>query len=1230
MLALALCAASVMAGTEVALPGAAAPLKMRAAAAHFFLDEGPCAGEGKILNKDKEGCSKAALFWVEDISRQKGALASDHLRFACKGETLYMTRCDADCRKCHGWRLLEGVTPGQCLGSSIRFRCPRPEDESALTEHATAATKPGATALGDYNALLDLYRDTGGRKWELSGPGSDWLRGDPCDDGWTGVLCDEGDEAGADRRVTGLQLLASHLNGTLPASFGDLGGLTNLMFAWNAELTGKLPPDVFRHMPALASVQIDGTGFRGALPDVGGLASLRKFTASRSKMQYRLAAFQTCRALETLTLSHVQSLGGGLADLPPSVVSLDIGHNALQGFSLAGIGALPALESLDIDDVRAEGRLPAQAFAEAKALTSLKANKNYLSGPIPASLGASGTLRHLELADNLLEGVVPRFAAAETVLLRGNYLTVQQDGDGDGGGGAAAAAAAAPSSFDWFGATFGESVKRIDLSDNPLRTTLPPKLGSGAASKLESFTCHHCTLRGPLPVSYPPQLRTLQLHSNELEGPLPDALPALEHLVFLDLDQNEIEGEMPATWGKFAGPLAELRLRANRLRGPLPAGLFNLGFISRVMLDDNELEGELGAELLATESESGGGAGGAPPPGKMLFDLISAHGNKFSAVSPRLLALMHVTPPGLRLQVPGRDVRAEDEVAVTAVVPAEYVENERKGNLVLTENAPLLAAAEARYEDAKHLGLPPHYCYSAAETHNKLYDDILKSAGHSALEPNCDAGVAHSISYKTQDDRARLSFQRGLWYPRTSCLYDKGEFSLNMELGRKVFPREFTFYPPTFRLPYQIAEFRTEFRRQGDEALWLLKPMLSCCGKGIRLVKPESLTEEVVNDVDEHGGWFAMQFVSPPYLVDQQKFVIRVYTVLSSFAPLRLSIYDEPMLFWTGYDEGAGALPYSSADPKQKDRYITNWFFNNVTATLPLTMTQLAPRLRANGDDPELLWSRVRSAVVRTMLGVQTRMSRNARAYTYPGSTYECYIYDIVVTDKLEPKVCEVNVDANLAREVNYLRETSPTYPDKLDPAYLGDKVELEDDLFKKNLNADILRLHGVLPPLRRAEQDAVAARVEAAIAGAALDCSAAQREDAGRARILPTDPLHPCLSRSDRAYLATLELHSDRHEGGAGPANATAGESKLTRFEHSFPCRECTQHLHLMPELHRQDLVGVWWMNQPTSKDGGGFGGGGGGGGGSEGKAEPFAAWAQRTYPQVLARRINTKVVEE
>ena len=60
------------------------------------------------------------------------------------------------------------------------------------------------------------------------------------------------------------------------------------------------------------------------------------------------------------------------------------------------------------------------------------------------------------------------------------------------------------------------------------------------------------------------------------------------------------------------------------------------------------------------------------------------------------------------------------------------------------------------------------------------------------------------------------------------------------------------------------------------------------------------------------------------------------------------------------------------------------------------------------------------------MLGVQTRMSRKSRRLSYPNTVYECFIYDIVVTDKLEPKVCEINVDANLAREVNYMDETSP------------------------------------------------------------------------------------------------------------------------------------------------------------------------------------------------------------
>ena len=104
----------------------------------------------------------------------------------------------------------------------------------------------------------------------------------------------------------------------------------------------------------------------------------------------------------------------------------------------------------------------------------------------------------------------------------------------------------------------------------------------------------------------------------------------------------------------------------------------------------------------------------------------------------------------------------------------------------------------------------------------------------------------------------------------------------------------------------------------------------------------------------------------------------------------------------------------------------------------------------------------------------------------------------------------------------------------------------------------------------------------------------------------------HPCLEAADRAELARLELHTSLHDAGA---DKEGGAEARTRFQHSFPCFDCAKHLHLMPELHRHDLVGVWWMEQVANA-----------GARNVNASIPWAKWVRSTLVAVMARRVNTK----
>ncbi|MDR8394690.1 hypothetical protein NC796_26365, partial [Aliifodinibius sp. S!AR15-10] len=89
------------------------------------------------------------------------------------------------------------------------------------------------SVAGDRQALMDLYNATGGSSWKND---SGWGSGDPSDS-WHGVKVD------ADGRVIRLDLWKNGLEGSLPASIGNLTKLTYLNVKGN-RLTGDIPSEI--------------------------------------------------------------------------------------------------------------------------------------------------------------------------------------------------------------------------------------------------------------------------------------------------------------------------------------------------------------------------------------------------------------------------------------------------------------------------------------------------------------------------------------------------------------------------------------------------------------------------------------------------------------------------------------------------------------------------------------------------------------------------------------------------------------------------------------------------------------------------------------------------------------------------------------------------------------------------------------------------------------------------
>jgi pre-peptidase/Leucine Rich Repeat (LRR) protein len=270
------------------------------------------------------------------------------------------------------------------------------------------------------SALMALYKGTGGPKWWLNRAG--WLGAKGTECSWTGVQCNQ-----AGTSVTGLDLSENGLQGTLPASLGNLVNLQSLDLEGNA-VSGALPKTLGR-LVNLRGLYLGLNQVSGALPrELGGLGQLQTLDLPFNRIAGSLPPeLGNLASLRILNLGGNQISGSIPAQLGNLrlLTYLDLSGNQLSGAIPPDLGRLAALQTLALDDNRLSGAIPL-ALGSLTQLVQLSLSGNQLSGVIPRRLGSLPALMFLDLEKNQLGGPVPpelgNATALVGVLLSANRL----------------------------------------------------------------------------------------------------------------------------------------------------------------------------------------------------------------------------------------------------------------------------------------------------------------------------------------------------------------------------------------------------------------------------------------------------------------------------------------------------------------------------------------------------------------------------------------------------------------------------------------------------------------------------------------------------------------------------------------------------------------------------------------------------------------------------------------
>lgn len=112
----------------------------------------------------------------------------------------------------------------------------------------------------------------------------------------------------------------------------------------------------------------------------------------------------------------------------------------------------------------------------------------------------------------------------------------------------------------------------------------------------------------------------------------------------------------------------------------------------------------------------------------------------------------------------------------------------------------------------------------------------------------------------------------------------------HLEKMREKFPSEFAFYPQTFVLPRDMTELRKSFGRTGkSRRTFIVKPDGGCQGRGIYLTRDFS-------DIDTAATCVAQHYIHRPFLIENKKFDLRIYVLVTSCKPLRIYLFRDGLV----------------------------------------------------------------------------------------------------------------------------------------------------------------------------------------------------------------------------------------------------------------------------------------------------------------------------------------------
>ncbi|XP_032883367.1 tubulin polyglutamylase TTLL5 isoform X2 [Amblyraja radiata] len=311
-----------------------------------------------------------------------------------------------------------------------------------------------------------------------------------------------------------------------------------------------------------------------------------------------------------------------------------------------------------------------------------------------------------------------------------------------------------------------------------------------------------------------------------------------------------------------------------------------------------------------------------------------------------------------------------------------------------------------------------HLAYKIVRTESRLVRTILTVHGFHEVHPNSnDFNLMWTGSHlKPYLLRTLLEFQKVNHFPRSYELTRKDRLYKNIQRMQQTHGfKHFNIIPQAFLLPAEYQELWNAHTK--DKGPWIVKPVASSRGRGVYLVShPSQIT------VDE--SILVSRYIHSPLLIDDFKFDVRLYVLVTSYDPLMVYLYEEGLtrfatvkynrgsrniknqfMHLTNYSINKKSRDYVSCDDPEVEDYGNKW-----------SMSAMLRYLKQEGVDTAALMSRIEDLIIKALISAEIHIAAATKMFVpHKGNCFELYGFDVLIDSNLKPWLLEVNLSPSLA-----------------------------------------------------------------------------------------------------------------------------------------------------------------------------------------------------------------------